>query len=438
MSFVLILGSFTHLAGQNNTSSPYSRFGLGIMESGAFGSALAMGGAGIASQSPFDINTVNPASYSVFKFPENSIFDLLGRNRKKPNGRPFVFQVGTRAERIDRITDSQTDRVYNTSLVSLAGRFQLQNFWAVSFGLLPVSSIGYNIESTDSVSVGDYTSTLNTTYVGEGGLSSVYLGNSFYYKGFSVGFNASYVFGPIEQKVTSVLDDNNIYLSATGDLKRTSVSDFNFRYGFQYTADTLIGKTGITVGAYFENKTDLSAVRTRFYTHGVSEIGGITYLDTLINDTLSTGTVGLPMQYGIGLAINNPNYSFRADYTISDWTDVYFLGESSSALTSSSKIALGAEYTPDPNSKSFLKAVNYRIGAHTEDTNLTFNGSQLTDKGISFGFGIPFPKSMTRIDLAFEIGQFGTTDNNLVKENYYRMHLYFNAGDVWFQKRKFK
>ena len=43
-----LLGLATSLTAQNGTSSPYSRFGLGLMQNQSFGRADAMGGSGIA------------------------------------------------------------------------------------------------------------------------------------------------------------------------------------------------------------------------------------------------------------------------------------------------------------------------------------------------------------------------------------------------------
>ena len=50
---------------QLTPSSPYSRYGLGDLQSSAFGRATAMGGAGIASRYNLQINSANPASYTA-------------------------------------------------------------------------------------------------------------------------------------------------------------------------------------------------------------------------------------------------------------------------------------------------------------------------------------------------------------------------------------
>src|ERR1035437_10356400 len=58
----IIFAQFTN--SQNNTNSPYTRFGYGDISDNNNGEQRAMGGVAIGSRSPFSINTVNPASYS--------------------------------------------------------------------------------------------------------------------------------------------------------------------------------------------------------------------------------------------------------------------------------------------------------------------------------------------------------------------------------------
>ena len=52
---------------QNQTNSPYSRFGIGDLQSNILSEYAAMGGTSIGSYNPNIINPYNPASYSAFK-----------------------------------------------------------------------------------------------------------------------------------------------------------------------------------------------------------------------------------------------------------------------------------------------------------------------------------------------------------------------------------
>ncbi len=434
-TIIILLLAAASVSAQSNSNSPYSRFGIGISELQGSGRNFALGGAGVALTAPFDINTVNPASYAVFKYPENSSFELLYKDVKKPNGRPFVFQVGARGLRTDIFDGDLAVSKYNTNLVSFTGKFQLQNYWAMSFGLQPVSSVGYSVSETDTVTSGDYSAVFNNKYSGAGGLNSLYWGNSFYFKGLSIGVNASYIFGPLSQTSTSVMTATE-YAVVTTDLRRINVSDFSFRGGFQYTNDTIFGKFGFTIGAFAENKAQLNALQTRFVQRDIIQ-SGRALTDTLVNDTIAEGTVGFPLQYGVGLALHSKSLIVTADYTISDWSDVSMIGVGTGTFSKSERISAGIEFTPDATSKSFFKTVNYRVGAHTGTSNFSFGGNEITEQGMSVGLGIPVSKSLTFINLAFEVGKFGNPATNLIYENYYKVHLYFNTGAIWFQKRKF-
>ena len=77
-SIILIIMIFTYNQSfsQINTSSPYSRFGIGDIENQALGRSLALGGTSVGIRLPYEINIINPASYSALPV------------------QTFIFQVG--------------------------------------------------------------------------------------------------------------------------------------------------------------------------------------------------------------------------------------------------------------------------------------------------------------------------------------------------------
>jgi hypothetical protein len=159
-------------------------------------------------------------------------------------------------------------------------------------------------------------------------------------------------------------------------------------------------------------------------------------VDTIINDTLTTGHIGLPVTYGIGLTYVTSKMIFGIDYKSSLWKGVEFFNEIPEYYVNSSRIAFGSEYTRDYASKQYWKTINFRAGAHFGSTNLSLNDQTINEYGITFGLG--FPASIgTKINIAFEIGKKGTIENNLVMENFYMVHLNFNMTDNWFVRRKF-
>jgi hypothetical protein len=76
----------------------------------------------------------------------------------------------------------------------------------------------------------------------------------------------------------------------------------------------------------------------------------------------------------------------------------------------------------------------YRIGGNYEKTNLELNGEAIRQAGITFGFGLPFARTASKIHLGAEIGRRGTTSNNLISENYYRIRLGLSLNERWFMR----
>src|SRR5665648_222779 len=84
---LLLLPALLSAQFNNNTTSPYSRFGLGDLQSNSFGRTAAMGGASLASRNSQQINTSNPASYTavdslafLFEFGVNGKFSSYKNN----------------------------------------------------------------------------------------------------------------------------------------------------------------------------------------------------------------------------------------------------------------------------------------------------------------------------------------------------------------------
>lgn len=348
---------------QVNTSSPYSRFGIGEIENFSLGRAKAMGGISSGMRLPFEINMYNPASYSAV--PKSV----------------FLFQVGLNTKRTDYSNSEEKITNYDFSLASINAAFKINKYWGMSFGLTPVSSIGYKIQTTDSITLNGYTSKYNNTYIGQGGISQLYLGNSFTYKGLSIGINTSYYFGTLSKNTESLMTETG-YTSVLVDKEDIKVKDLHLRYGVQYN-DSIFNKYNLTVGGFFENKTDLNA-RLLKYTNRTIIVGGeSTISDTLINDTINSGSIGMPMSYGFGFSFMAKQFIFGADYETSNWKDILMFNEVQTSLANSSKISFGLEYTNDYTSKEYFKTINYRIGAYFGNSNVLLNNTQIADKGIN-------------------------------------------------------
>lgn len=80
--------------------------------------------------------------------------------------------------------------------------------------------------------------------------------------------------------------------------------------------------------------------------------------------------------------------------------------------------------------------MTYRVGARFENTGLVLNNQTIEDFGMTFGLGFPVG-GLSKINIGVELGQLGTLDDGLVKENYANIMLGFSLSDIWFIKRKY-
>jgi len=162
--------------------------------------------------------------------------------------------------------------------------------------------------------------------------------------------------------------------------------------------------------------------------------------DTATNSTQAdiSGTIHMPLNIGIGFTIEKNNkWLIGADVNWQNWANFTSDGVTEAELTNSMRVALGGEIKPDYYSSKYFKRISYRAGFHYTTGNLKINGTQIDEYAVSIGLGLPFRKSKSTVNIGLEYGKKGTTDNNLINENFTRISIGFSAYDIWFLKRKY-
>jgi len=408
--FFLIITGEVSLA-QQTTSSPYSRFGLGDLNAQFSSVFNSLGGGGYAINDSKIINPFSPASYSSYQ--SNS----------------FLFSTGINNETIDiqSLTDNQT--VNNLSLSHILFGFPLTKKIGSSFGIIPFSSIGYSMQNRDDIFGADM------LYDGDGGISKVYFGSSLeLHQNLSVGANASYLFGGLNRRKRLVFDDETIFNSRSNSL--INIKGIYYEFGAVFSKKIDDNNSRISISINTSNNTNVDAKRTNlvetFEYSGTNEI----VKDTFVN-SVEKGSMILPKYTNLGLAYSLDKWLFVFDYSTQNWSD-YELFEESDSLTNSQRISGGLQYTPDISSvNQFYKRCHYRVGLALNTTPLQINNTQLEDKSISFGIGIPIKKNKSTYDISLILGQRGTTSNNLLKENYVKIGLSMSFEGIWFVKQKY-
>ncbi len=410
---LLLLGSSTVFAQEN---LPYSSLGLGEMANNTFVANRSMGGISAGFRSPQYVNFKNPASYASLKVTtfETAIF---GENRK--------------------LTTATSENKTNFASVNyLALAFPVSKRWGSSFGLIPFSRTSFSLQNTvTDLNVGN----ISSRYEGGGSLNQFFIGNALRIgRGFSVGVNVAYIFGTIRKfQVTDYPSLSTIFSTRTS----TYVSPRGFRWnaGVQYQIDSIGNrKLRLVIGAYGTTSTKLKGTKIQVWERGTFADPNFTIEDTIFPIDSTVGKfITLPQHLGFGITLSNgKKWLLGADIEIGSGSDLDVFGIKE--LSDNWRASIGAQYMPNPQSlKGYWKLVQYRAGFYYGTSPIKIGNDQLTDLGMTFGLGLPIRKLLTKISLGIEIGNLGTTDNGLIKENYTKMHLGLTLSDRWFLKRKY-
>lgn len=396
---------------QQNTFSPYSRYGIGELSRTGFTNNHAMGGWSLGFADSLVMNL-------------NDLSSLAGLKRTN-----FLMSLNS------KWVTSQTENLSQKNSVASLGGIQigvpLGPKGGLGFHLKPVSSVGYLINNNVDL---DSLGTANYLYEGAGGLQEAGISVGYrLYKTLRVGAQVKYNFGSLQRSTSLEFDSTGFY--HTKIQNRVEVKDLSFATGLSYTFKFPEARLRLSTG--YEMGGSLSSKRYRVvYTYTMS---GFTEIpkDTIDFENGTEGTITLPSEISFGFGyLSNNHWGIGADFAMSDWSNFENFGVSDN-LSNSMSVSAGGYFTPDPNAaKSYWKVVTYRAGIHYDKTFLQLRDNQLTDLGISFGLSMPMNRSFSKMNLAFTAGQRGTTEAGLIKENYYQLSIGLSLNDKWFRKRR--
>lgn len=405
---------------QVGSTSIYSVFGIGDSNSSATTEQLSMGGVGIAIGEAHKINLSNPAANASLQFT-NYTLSLVSKNI-------WAEQNGN------------SENSVATYISYLAMGFNIGEKGGVSFGLMPNTSVGYNLISRvydANEDVVEY-----DVFKGEGGTSKVFLGFGYEIaKGLSVGVQGDYIFGKIENSIVNQIQSSTL---ATKYEALSNVSGFKLNAGVQYQRE-VAENVSVYLGANvnFENQTK-SLEKEYLYSISFGSLG--VPKDTILSNE-NTGYLKNPMKTDVGIGIGRDNkwyagvdYSFQKAKSIDGSiyeVPVLQYGDYS-------RISIGGFYTPKYNSiLSYWNRITYRGGFKFVKTGMMIDSNKdgvsfepVEDFGISFGVGFPVGKQVSNLNFGFEYGKRGNTNSNLVKENYFNFRMSISLNDKWFQKQQ--
>lgn len=455
----LLVGNIAYA--QPKINSPYSRVGLGDLETQNFAALNGMGNLAASFNDFAHANYRNPASLSFLK--------------------TTAFELGIHARYGELSLREQEEKVWSGNLSYISLAFPVRNigsrildrdespiYWGMGFSLQPYSTVGYEVQTLTDFNGGD---TIVSSYQGTGGTYQLQWGHGVHYKWsanndttthrIAVGASIGYLFGNLEDnQAVDFINLENYYFDIIEN--DASIRGLLWNFGVQYdyafpnkggslrTAD----RSRLTVGAYGHSGTNMDIRTDRLTrrrnlayatsaTSALDTIAGGSFTDSLFNGRL-------PAEFGVGVTYrfrkNKSTWKIGADYSMSKWSNYYneSKDESEGDLEDSYTIAVGAEFIPNgyQSLNNYFETVRYRLGLfYGRDPrgrdNVGINES-LTRRGITVGLGFPIilKNETSFVNLAIELGTLDGQD--AIRDTYGRLTLGFTFNDNnWFYKRKF-
>jgi hypothetical protein len=417
---------------QQGTASPYSFYGIGSLKFKGTTENRSMGGLSIYTDS-VHMNLRNPASYgghSLSGVPYNK------------ESRPVKFTVGGSHSNTKLETISSSQDASSTTFDYFAVSMPIGKL-GVGFGLMPYTSVGYKLEALDDDDV------LTNRYKGEGGVNKAFFAAGYQLTNdLSIGVDGSYNFGNIRNSSIEFVynEEGEIIQYQSRESNRSDISGLDFNFGVTYNP-MISEKLQLTTALTFRPKGDLTSRNER--TIAAIVINGTTGEEFPVNEIevdleskgLKKTILTLPSKTAIGVGIGQPKkWFFGAEYTVlktSQFSNPIFSTENS-GFEDGTELAFGGFFIPQYSSfNKYWKRVVYRAGMRFEKSGLVINEESIKEFGISFGVGIPVGNAFSNANLGFEIGKRGTTNRNLIQENFINFQLSLSLNDRWFVKRKF-
>lgn len=408
----------------HNTFSPYSMFGIGDITRQGTTVNMGMGGVGIAMRDARTLNFMNPAA--VTKRENRSVmvdFGLYSENK-------YYKQHSLKSS-------NNTFNMYNFAM-----SFPIYKSFAMYLGIIPFSSVGYEVSSyeTDQSIIAN-TGGITYNADGDGGLNNFFIGGAVeLFKGFSIGAEMEYIFG-------------NIHKNYSMELQK---SDFRSVYsGYEMKLHTFTGKFGVQYELPINSGTLIFGSTYRLKSNLRGTVKDIEYslIDSIrdtsrneVNHLSDSKNVKIAEELGVGIGYRmGDKWTAEVNYLMSKWSncgmDVKgFANEGNSTFTStiSQSVRAGFSLVPNRNDiRYYMKSVTYRAGVYWDRAYYKLDRNTIDAFGLTFGATFPVFRWSNGLSIGFDIGQRGSLSGNNIRERYFNFTLGLNIFDIWFAKPQY-
>ena len=415
--FILIIIFFNSYAFSQNTGSPYSLNELGEINFFGNVSNISMGGVdSLIDSIEFNIN--NPSSLAKLQLTN--------------------YQVGTFYKSSFITNNLNTDEVNSANINYIAIGIPTKKF-GFGFGVLPYSSVGFNLQTSDDFNSNNFLS--SRLFAAEGNLNRVFFSLGIpLFKFFSVGGSLNYNFGKFSYEKYNQYDNINYGLYSNSS---SEITGFNY----MISSSLIIPLKNDLKASFIFNYNPSSKLNSynveSIYTSTSSTINLETLGDFIDVDLSSSGLENTDLIisdrsiYSFGLEKKNKWFlGVQYEDKLSSSFDNKFLSLTNISYRDSRVFSAGAYFIPDSSSlTSYWKRVKYRFGVRNEEKSILLNNLPVNQFSLNLGLGLPL-SGFSKANFGLE---FGTVEdeNKSLKENYFSIRLGLSLNDIWFIKRKF-
>ena len=414
---LLFVLSTSFVVSQTNTGSPYSLNELGEINFLGNVSNLSMGGIDSAIDS-IEFNINNPSSLAKLKTTN--------------------YLIGTFYKSTGISNVNSTDNINTANINYIAVGIPTKIF-GFGFGVLPYSSVGFNLQSTEEYNTAN---SINSRLFGaEGNINRAFVSIGLpLLKYLSLGASANYNFGKFNYEKFNLIENVNYGIFSNSS---SEISGFTYNFSSNLSIPLKNDFTlNLVYSFYPEGNLDSYNIES-LYTSNSSSISLESLGDFVDIDLNSRGleNTKLPVPkksvYSLGLEKKNSWFiGFQYESKLSSNFENVFLDIQNVSYRDSNSLSIGGYIIPDSSSLiSYWKRVKYSIGIKNEKKSIIVNNLPINHFSLNLGLGLPIA-GLSKANLGLEIGKVGDNDS-LVKENYLALRLGLSLNDVWFIKRKY-
>ena len=414
---LLFVLSTSFVVSQTNTGSPYSLNELGEINFLGNVSNLSMGGIDSAIDS-IEFNINNPSSLAKLKTTN--------------------YLIGTFYKSTGISNVNSTDNINTANINYIAVGIPTKRF-GFGFGVLPYSSVGFNLQSTEEYNTAN--SITSRLFGAEGNINRAFVSIGLpLLKYLSLGASANYNFGKFNYEKFNLIENVNYGIFSNSS---SEISGFTYNFSSNLSIPLKNDFTlNLVYSFYPEGDLDSYNIES-LYTSNTSSITLESLGDFVDVDLNSRGleNTKLPVPkksiYSLGLEKKNSWFiGFQYESKLSSNFENVFLDTQNVSYRDSNSLSIGGYIIPDSSSLiSYWKRVKYSIGIKNEKKSIIVNNLPVNHFSLNLGLGLPIA-GLSKANLGLEIGKVGDNDS-LVKENYLALRLGLSLNDVWFIKRKY-